>query len=220
MLFQDRRDAGRKLVPLVAGLPDIKDAVVLGLARGGIPVAYEIARACELPLEILIVRKLGAPGQRELAIGAVTSGGVVALNSELVRAFNLTEETLKAMTGQAMEEIAWLEQLYREGAKPIELEGRTAILVDDGLATGASMKSAARAIRPRARQVIIAVPVAATSVLREMEAEADRVICAATPEPLDSVGQYYRDFSPTSDEEVRALMSEFRGRKFPASPAA
>ena len=217
LLFQDRRDAGRKLAEMVAGLPGIEDAVVLGLARGGLPVAYEIARVCRLPLDVLMVRKLGAPGQPELAIGAVTSGGVVALNSELVRVFHLSDDDLRAMTGRALEEIARREQAYRQGAPSIEIEGRTAILVDDGLATGASMKSAARAIRPRARQVIISVPVAATRVCRQMEDEADLVVCAATPEPLESVGQFYRDFSPTTDDEVRALLSESR-RQFPAVP--
>lgn len=219
MLFLDRRDAGRKLALMVAGLPDTQDAVVLGLARGGIPVAYEIARACHFPLDILIVRKLGAPGQRELAIGAVTSGGVVALNSELVQIFRLSEEKLRSMTEHALEEIARLEQVYRQGAQPLEIEGRTAILVDDGLATGASMKAAARAVRPHTRQVIVAVSVAAPGILREVEAEADRVICAAMPDPFESVGQFYDDFAPTTDDEVRALLFESR-RPFPAKSGA
>jgi predicted phosphoribosyltransferase len=208
MLFQDRRDAGRVLAPLVAGLPDLENGIVLGLPRGGVPVAYEVARACNLPLDVLMVRKLGAPGQRELALGAVASGGIVALNAELVEAFHLSDESLRAMIAREQEEIARRERVYRAGMPPLQVDGRTIVLVDDGLATGATMRAAARAVRPQARQVIVAAPVAAAIVCQQLEAEADRVVCAATPEPLESVGQYYLDFSPTSDEEVRMLLAE------------
>ena len=210
MLFQDRRDAGRVLAPLVAGLPGLENGIVLGLPRGGVPVAYEVARACNLPLDVLMVRKLGAPGQRELALGAVASGGIVALNAELVEAFHLSSQTLRPMIEREQEEIARRERVFRAGMPPLQVEGRTVVLVDDGLATGATMRAAARAVRPQARRVIIAVPVAAGIVCQQLEAEADRVVCAATPEPLESVGQYYVDFSPTSDEEVRMLLSEAR----------
>jgi putative phosphoribosyl transferase len=166
-----------------------------------------------------MVRKLGAPGQRELAIGAVASGGIVALNSEFVEAFHLSGETLRAMIEREQEEIARREQAYRNGADPLPIEGRTVILIDDGLATGATMRAAARAVRPRAMQVVIAVPVAAVSTLRELHSEADRVLCLSTPEDFQAVGQFYRDFRPTTDEEVRALLNDFRTR-LQSSPAA
>jgi predicted phosphoribosyltransferase len=218
-MFEDRRDAGRALATLVATLPGVHHAVALALPRGGVPVAYEVARACNMPLDVLVVRKLGAPGQHELAIGAVASGGIVALNSEFVEAFHLSSETLHAMIEREREEIAHREQLYRGGATALEIEGRTVILIDDGLATGATMRAAARAVRPRAMQVIIAVPVSAVSTLHELESEADRVLCLSTPEGFQAVGQFYRDFRPTSDEEVRALLGDSRAR-LQSSPAA
>ncbi|MFP5249829.1 MAG: phosphoribosyltransferase [Acidobacteriota bacterium] len=211
IVFEDRRDAGRVLAPLVAALPDLEGGIVLGLPRGGVPVAYEVARAARLPLDLLMVHKLGAPGQRELAIGAVASGGIVALNAELVEAFHLSEASIRAAVEHEQEEIARRESLYREGMPALRIDGRTVVLVDDGLATGATMRAAARVVRSQARRLIVAVPVAASSVCEQLQAEADRVVCAAMPEPLESVGQYYRDFSPTSDEEVRSLLVEARG---------
>jgi putative phosphoribosyl transferase len=207
------------LATLVATLPDLHHAIALALPRGGVPVAYEVARACNLLLDVLMVRKLGAPGQRELAIGAVASGGIVALNYEFVEAFHLSSETLHAMIEREQEEIARRERVYRDGTPPLPIEDRTVILIDDGLATGATMRAAARAVRPRAKQVIIAVPVAASSTLRELESEADRVLCLSTPDDFQAVGQFYRDFRPTTDEEVRALLSDFRSR-LQSSPAA
>ncbi|MFP5204275.1 MAG: phosphoribosyltransferase, partial [Acidobacteriota bacterium] len=145
------------------------------------------------------------------AIGAVASGGIVALNAELVEAFHLSEASIRAAVEHEQEEIARRESLYREGMPALRIDGRTVVLVDDGLATGATMRAAARAVRSQARRLIVAVPVAASSVCEQLQAEADRVVCAAMPEPLESVGQYYRDFSPTSDEEVRSLLAEARG---------
>lgn len=207
-MFEDRRDAGRALATLVATLPDLHDAIALALPRGGVPVAYEVARALHIPLDVLMVRKLGAPGQPELAVGAVASGGIVALNLEFVAAFHLTEKQLHAMVAHEQEEIARRESAYREGIQPLPIEGRTVILIDDGLATGATMRAAARAIRPRARQVVIAVPVAAASTCRELESEADRILCLSTPDDFQAVGQFYRDFSPTTDEQVRELLRD------------
>lgn len=218
-IFENRRDAGHALAPLVAALPDLQNGIVLGLPRGGVPVAYEVARATHLPLDILMVRKLGAPGQRELALGAVASGGIVALNAELLKEFDLAEEIVRRAAMREQEEIARRERVYRQGMVPLPIDGRTVILVDDGLATGATMRAAARAVRPHALQVIIAVPVAAPSICEQLNAEADRVVCAATPEPLESVGQYYRDFSPTTDEEVKALLAAARVVG-PSSPPA
>ena len=207
-MFRDRRDAGRALARAIAELPDLKDAVVLGLPRGGVPVAFEVARACGLPLDILLVRKLGVPGQEELAMGAIASGGTVVLNQRILRATHVPRETLRAVVGREKHEMDRREHAFREGREPIAIEGKTVILVDDGLATGASMRAAARAVRARARQVIIAVPVGAKSTCKALEGEADLVFCLFTPEPLDAVSQFYREFEQTSDEEVRELMRE------------
>lgn len=211
MVFQDRRDAGRVLARAVAELPDLKDAVVLGLPRGGVPVAYEVARACGLPLDILVVRKLGTPGQEELAMGAIASGGTVVLNPDILRSTRISEETLRVVVERAKQEMERQEHAFREGRGAPEIEGRTVILVDDGLATGASMRAAIGAVKPRARQVIVAVPVGARSTCDQLRSEVDRVICTATPEPFEAVGMFYRDFDATSDEEVRALMREGSG---------
>lgn len=221
MLFADRQDAGRALAALLiassASLPSLENAVVLALPRGGVPVGFEVAHALRLPLDVVVVRKLGAPGQRELAIGAVAGSGIVALNSDLIEEFQISEERLRAMTAQAMEEIAERERAYRDNAPAISIESRSVILVDDGLATGATMKAAARAVRPLARQVVIAVPVAADSTCRQLESEADRVFCVATQALFGAVGQFYADFSPTTDQEVRALLAEARARMKPSS---
>jgi putative phosphoribosyl transferase len=219
MLFEDRQHAGQALAALIATLPSLENAVVLALPRGGVPVGWQVARALNLPLDVLVVRKLGAPGQRELAIGAVASSGVIALNKEFVEDFQVSEDHLRAMENHAIREIAELEHAYRGNAPAIPIEGRTVILVDDGLATGATMKAAARAVRPRARQVVVAVPVAAASTCRDLESEADRVLCVATPALFGAVGQFYRDFRPTTDEEVRALLDDARAR-LQSSPAA
>lgn len=218
MLFQDRHDAGRQLAQQLSGLPDLAQAVVLGLTRGGVPVAYEVACAHHLPLDILVVRKLGAPGQRELAVGAVARG-VVTLNPGIVRTLHLSEEWISAAAEHAAAEIESLETLYRGESPPLEIEGRTVILVDDGLATGASMRAAARSVRPRARQVVIAVPIAAASTCRDLEAEADRILALVTPEDFGAVGQFYCNFEPTRNEEVRTLLANARARMRP-SPAA
>jgi putative phosphoribosyl transferase len=210
MLFEDRQHAGRALAALVATLPCLEDAVLLALPRGGVPIAREVARTLNLPLDILTVRKLGAPGQHELAIGAVAGSGVVALNPGFVEDFQISEERLRAMEQRALAEIAELERAYRGNAPALPIEGRTVILVDDGLATGATMKAAVRAVRPKAKQVIVAVPVAAASACHNLEAEADRVLCLAAPPLFGAVGQFYRNFRPTTDEEVRELLADAR----------
>src|SRR6185437_9569557 len=150
MLFEDRRDAGRELARIVAALPNLAGAVVLGLPRGGVPVAYEVAHACKLPLDVIVVRKLGVPGQEELAMGAIASGGTVALNPEIVTELRISDETVRAAIEREQPEIERQEREYRNGNPPLDIDGRQVILVDDGLATGASMRAAARAVRPHA----------------------------------------------------------------------
>jgi predicted phosphoribosyltransferase len=210
MLFEDRRGAGRILAQSVAMVQDLADAVVLGLPRGGVPVAFEVARVCKLPLDVLVVRKLRVPGQPELAMGAVASGGTVVLNPEILWALHISETTLHAAIKQETKRVEWQECGYRDQLTAVAIEGRTAILVDDGLATGASMRAAVKAVRLRARRVVVAVPVGAESSCRELARAVDWVVCPNTPEPFESVGRFYRNFEPTSDDEVKALMKEVR----------
>jgi putative phosphoribosyl transferase len=214
MIYQDRREAGRVLARAVldAGLPDLKDTIVLGLVRGGVPVAHEVALACGAPLDVMIVRKLGAPGCLEFAMGAVAGEGAMVVNQELVRNFGVSQEELAYMIETLKLEIERLESLYREGRPPVEFGEGGVILVDDGLATGASMRAAVRAVRPQVRRVIVAVPVAARSTCKELSREVDQMVCPMTPDPLDAVSLFYREFGPTSDEEVRALLAEARQR--------
>jgi len=213
MIFQDRRDAGRALVQAVAKLHDLGDAVVLGLPRGGVPVAYEVACALNLPLDIFIVRKLGVPGQEELAMGAIASGGIVLTNQSTIRELEISPEAFEVVAKREKLEIERREHVYRDGSPPITIKGQTAILIDDGLATGATMLAAVRALRPRARKVIAAVPVAAESTCIKLHSEMDLTICATTPQPFFAVAMFYRDFVQTTDEEVRTLLLQARNRQ-------
>jgi putative phosphoribosyl transferase len=187
---------------------DYKDAIVLGLPRGGVPVAFEIAHELSLPLDILVVRKLGVPGQEELAMGAVASGGTIVINQTVVHELGISLETIEQVAKRERLEIERRERAYRDGRQAAQIDGRTAILVDDGLATGSTMTAAARSLRQRARKVSIAVPVAAISTCQQLRSEVDQVICATTPEPFFAVGSFYQDFAQTKDEEVRALLSQ------------
>lgn len=209
MYFLDRADAGRMLARELAGLQGRRDLIVLALPRGGVPVGYEIARALQAPLDVFVVRKLGVPGREELAMGAVASGGVRVLNEEVLAAFgDRASAVIEEVTARERQELLRREQRYRGQSPFPELAGKTVVLVDDGLATGATMRAAARSVRARRpAKLIIAVPVAAESSCEEMRAEADEVFCAATPEPFFGVGQFYKDFRQISDEEVRALLA-------------
>lgn len=219
-MFHNRTDAGQVLAETIRGMPALGNGIVLGLPRGGVPVAFEIARALKLSLDILAVRKLGTPGQEELALGAVASGGGIVLNFALLGSLDISEEMLQPMIQQELREIERREQQYREGRPGPDLRDQSVLLVDDGLATGASMRAAVKAVRPVARQIIVAVPVGAEHTCRKLGSEVDQIVCARTPETFYAVGQFYRDFRPTTDEEVQTLLSRARREWQPKHQAA
>jgi predicted phosphoribosyltransferase len=208
-LFKDRRDAGKQLAQELTAYAGRPDVIVLALPRGGVPVAYEVARALNAPLDIFIVRKLGLPGHEELAIGAIASGGVRVLNEDIVRALNIPEAVIESIARRELQELERRERTYRGNRPPPEVRGRTVILVDDGLATGASMRAAVAALRAQnPARIVVAVPTAAPETCEAFESEVDEIVCAMTPEPFYGVGRWYEDFSQTTDEEVRALLEE------------
>lgn len=213
MLFHDRRDGGRQLAQKLLTL-DRDDPVVLALSRGGAPVGYEVALALDAPLDIFIVRKLGTPGQRELAMGALASGDVIVVNHEVLDALGLPDSVIETAALYAREEIREQEGAFRGRRAPLPIEGREIILVDDGLATGSTMRAAVRAVKMKhAKRVTVAVPVAAHSTCEELRRETDAVVCLWTPEPFSSVGQWYRDFTQTTDDEVRACLAQADARR-------
>jgi len=207
--FPNRTEAGRLLAEKLEKYAGRDDVIVLGLPRGGVPVAYEVAKRLGAPLDVFIVRKLGVPGFEELAAGAIASGGVRVLNEDVVRAIPHSEEAIEAVTTRETAELERREQIYREGRPAPELRNRVVILVDDGLATGATMRAAVKALRQSsAAKIIVAVPVGPPDTCREIEEQADETICLSTPAFFQAVGQYYDDFSQTSDEDVRELLSQ------------
>jgi predicted phosphoribosyltransferase len=214
MLFQDRREAGRVLASRLGRYAGRPDVLVLALPRGGVPVAFEVARALGAPLDVFLVRKLGVPGHEEVALGAIASGGVRVLNHDLLQRLGISVPTLEALTAREQAELRRRELAYR-GSRPREpVAGRTVILVDDGLATGASMKAAVSALRRDGPAgIVVAVPVAAPEVCDEFRADVEDVVCAATPERFMAVGAWYADFSQTTDEEVRRLLDEAAGAR-------
>jgi len=219
MLFHDRYDAGRTLASMLKQFANRPDVVVLALPRGGVPVGYEVAKALNVPLDVFIVRKLGVPGHEELAMGAIASGGVVLLNNNVVRALGIPEDVVNIAAVKEERELQRREREYREGRPPLDVQGKTVILVDDGLATGSSMRAAVEALKEKgASHIIVAVPVASPRTCADFEEEVDQVICMATPEPFRAVGQWYKDFSQTRDEEVHDLLR--RAANPPAEKAA
>jgi predicted phosphoribosyltransferase len=206
--FSDRSEAGRLLAAKLAAYANRPDVLVLALPRGGVPVAFEVARALNAPLDVFIVRKLGVPGQEELAMGAVATGGVRVLNDEIVRVLRIPDDLIKAVMTQEQQELERREHLYRGNCPPPDVRGRTVILVDDGLATGATMYAAIQALRQQQPAlIVVAVPTAAPESCEDLRAEVDEVICATTPEPFYAVGLWYENFSQTTDEEVRDLLA-------------
>jgi len=208
MRFQDRKDAGRQLAQKLMAYAGDPDVLVLALPRGGVPVAYEVALALHAPLDVFLVRKLGVPGQVELAMGAIATGGVRVLNEEVVEALGIPEEIIDAATADQQQELARREHLYRGDNPAPDLRGRTVILVDDGLATGSTMRAAVAAVRQQQpARIIVAVPVAARSTYEEFQVEVDEIVCVLTPEPFHAVGLWYQTFSQTTDEEIQELLA-------------
>ena len=205
--FVDRRDAGRLLALHLAKYADRDDVIVLALPRGGVPVAYEVASALGAPMDVFLVRKLGTPGHRELAMGAIASGGVRVLNDDVVRWYGIPEAAIERVAHEEEQELQRRERAYRDDLPAPNLANRTVILIDDGLATGSTMRAAAQAMKAHhPSRVVIAVPVGAPRTCTGLAAVADEVICARMPEPFSAVGQWYLNFDQTDDEEVRELL--------------
>jgi predicted phosphoribosyltransferase len=210
--FADRVDAGRALAKALEKRRGAADTIVLGLPRGGVPVAHEIAEALALPLDVLVVRKLGLPWQPELAMGAIASGGALVLNDEVVRYLGDRGDAFETVRAREQAELERRERDYRGDRPPLDMRNRTGILVDDGLATGATMEAAVRSLQALgASRVVVAVPVASPEARDRIAAVADEVVCLATPMLFSAVGQWYRDFGQTSDDEVRDLLSRAHG---------
>jgi predicted phosphoribosyltransferase len=207
MRFQDRAEAGRLLGDALERYKNRPDVLVLALPRGGVPVAYEVAKALNAPLDVFVVRKLGVPGHEELAMGAIASGGIRALNASVIRQLDIPQSAIDAVAEREGVEVRRREALYRDGKSPLKIEDRTIMLVDDGLATGSSMKAAVAALRQQyPAKIIVAVPTAPRETCEELKREADEVICAVTPEPFYAVGQWYENFDQTTDTEVTELI--------------
>ena len=205
--YRDRHDAGRKLAEQLRAYRDKDNVLVLGLPRGGVPVAYEVAISLHAPLDVYLVRKLGVPGHEELAMGAIATGGVMLLNREVIDELGIPDEVIRAVSLREWQELARRESLYRGASPPPEVSGKTAILVDDGLATGSTMRAAVAALKKQGpARIVVAVPVAAQQTCALLSNEVDEVVCPHTPDQFYAVGLWYHDFSPTTDEQVRNLL--------------
>ena len=215
--FMNRTDAGRRLaaaLSVYAGRPDV---IVLALPRGGVPVAYEVARELDVPLDVFIVRKLGVPGYEELAMGAIATGGALVLDEDLVRQLGIRDPDVRAVIAAEQHELQRRGKEYRGDRPPPDIAGRTVILVDDGLATGASMRVAVAALRQEhPARIVVAVPIAPSETCEALRREAEDVVCAVTPEPFYAVGLWYEDFTQTTDQEVHDLLERARHELAPA----
>jgi len=209
MTFANRQEAGRMLAERLSSYRGRRDVVVLGLARGGVPVAFEVAKALGAPLDVFILRKLGVPGHEELAFGAIATGGVHVLEAQTIDAVGLSAGQMQRAIAAAQQEMERRERLYRKNRAPVEVKGKTAILIDDGIATGSSIRAGIAALRKmEAARIVIAVPVAPRVTCLRLEKEADEVVCLHAPEAFYAVGAFYADFSEVSDAEVEDLLRE------------
>jgi putative phosphoribosyl transferase len=220
-VFRNRTEAGQVLAKALRGFANRSDLLVLGLPRGGVPVAFEVAQALHAPLDVFIVRKLGVPGHEEYAMGALASGGVRVLDEHVVRKLQIPEQAVESVARAEQRELERREELYRGGMAPVDVHDRTVLLVDDGLATGSTMRAAVRALRrQKPQRIVVAVPTAAADTCEALRDEADEVICATTPEPFRAVGLWYQDFSQTSDDEVCELLGRARRDAAPEAQGA
>lgn len=209
MIFKDRTAAGKLLAQKLQAYANQPDVVVLALPRGGVPVAFEVAKALNAPLDVFVVRKLGVPGHEELAMGAIASGGVRVLNDEVVRSLDLSSAAIDQVAAIEQQELERREHLYRDRRPAPDLHGRTVILVDDGLATGATMRAAIMAVRQQQpTRIVVAVPVSSSETYHDLKAMVDEILCVQTPHPFHAVGFWYDNFSQTTDEEVRDLLKQ------------
>jgi predicted phosphoribosyltransferase len=207
--FIDRRHAGRVLASRLTKYAGRDDVIVLALPRGGVPVAYEVASALGAPMDVFLVRKLGTPGHRELAMGAIASGGVRVLNEDVVHWYGISDSAIEHVAREEQDELERRERAYRDGRPAPDLANKIVIVIDDGLATGSTMRAAAQAVRAhRPARVVVAVPVGAAQTCAELAAVAEEVICARMPEPFSAVGQWYLNFDQTDDDEVKALLQK------------
>jgi predicted phosphoribosyltransferase len=207
-IFRDRVDAGRALASMLGSYAGRDDVIVLALPRGGLPVAYEVARALGAPLDVFLVRKLGLPGEEEFAMGAIASGGIRLINEDVVHGYGVSDSQIEAVAATEQRELDRRERAYRDGRPMPRVAGRTVIVVDDGLATGFSMRAAVMALREQSpSRIVVAVPVAALDTCEEFRSIVDEVVCAETPEPFYAVGIWYEDFSQTTDDEVHELLA-------------
>jgi putative phosphoribosyl transferase len=207
MLFRDRADAGRQLAANLTAYAGRPQVVVLALPRGGVPVGYQVAQALGAPLDVFLVRKLGVPGREELAMGAMATGGVRVLNDDVVRTLGIADDVIDAVAEKEERELARRERAYRDDRPPPDVRGKIVLLVDDGLATGSTMRAAVAALRRQGpARIVVAVPVGAAETCAEMAEEADEAVCARTPDPFYAVGLWYEDFTQTTDEEVHDLL--------------
>ena len=213
-IYRDRYEAGRELATKLTAYAHRQDVLVLALPRGGVPVGYEVAKALLAPLDVFVVRKLGVPGHEELAMGAIATGGICVIDEEVVHMLHIPKEVIDAVVAKEQLELERREHLYRDDRPPPDVNGCNVILVDDGLATGSTMRAAAEALRQQhPARLIVAVPVAASSACEEFSTEVDEVVCIQTPEPFYGVGYWYEDFSQISDEEVHNLLSQAEQEK-------
>ena len=219
MVFPDRSAAGRMLSARLVQFANEKPLLVLALPRGGVPVAFEVAMALHAPLDVFLVRKLGFPGQEELAIGAIATGGARLLNAAIIRSLHLPPEQVEAITERETKELERREHLYRGDRAPLNIDGHTVILVDDGIATGSSMRVAVTALRQKnPRKLIVAIPVAPSSICKQMQHEADAVVCLSTPPDFYAVGEWYREFSQITDATVCDLLDRSRNPRSTDKP--
>lgn len=212
MIYRNRIEAGRRLAERLTEYAGREDVLVLALPRGGVPVAFEVAEALHAPLDIFLVRKLGVPGHEELAMGAIATGGVRVINEDVVNYLRVPGEVIDAVAADELRELDRRECAYRGDRPPSDVKGKTVILVDDGLATGSTMRAAAAALRQQGpARIVVAVPVSAPQTCDEYRMGVDEVVCAATPHPFHAVGMWYEDFPQTTDQEVRGLLARAAG---------